>query len=253
MLLRTYEGIIPSNKQAESRYTLTIYNKIYSGDGFFSLEIAHFKTKRKTSSFITYSGKRYTQRGIPGNNDATVWQLIASNKHKIFNLLVENENRLILLTEAFKKENAESNRTLELINSDTISTQIPISNNIPRYQYRNAYFSVIYFKEKGFVAFDKNGNELFTIYSFDNSPDIAAEGVFRIVNEKGMIGFADTLGNVILEPKYTFAYPFKDGRTKVTFNGKKKIIPESRGEYHYWESDDWYFLNKNGEMISICQ
>ena len=34
-------------------------------------------------------------------------------------------------------------------------------------------------------------------------------------------GYADSLGNVVIKPQFTFAYPFEDGKAKVTNSGKK--------------------------------
>mgnify|MGYP000680041254 FL=1 len=34
------------------------------------------------------------------------------------------------------------------------------------------------------------------------------------MDEDGLVGFADSLGNVIIEPQFKFAYPFKGGKAK---------------------------------------
>lgn len=28
-----------------------------------------------------------------------------------------------------------------------------------------------------------------------------------------------------------------------------KEVPGSDGEYHYWKSDEWYYINKEGKRI----
>lgn len=102
----------------------------------------------------------------------------------------------------------------------------------------------------GFVAndegniecLDNKGNFLFYVYKYDNGPDYPREGCFRIVNKQGLIGFADTLGNIVISPKYKFAYPFSDGRAKVTDMGKAITVGDSLDNYEYWKSDKWYFI-----------
>lgn len=102
----------------------------------------------------------------------------------------------------------------------------------------------------GFVADDKGrircfnneGKFLFYTYMCDNGPDYPHEGCFRIEDQNGLIGFADTLGNVVISPKYKFAYPFSGGKAKVTDSGKPAIEKDS--EYSSWESDNWYFVSR---------
>lgn len=88
------------------------------------------------------------------------------------------------------------------------------------------------------IAINSKGKYLFMVFNYDNGPDYQSEGLFRIVNKEGEIGFADTLGNVIIKPQYKFAYPFKDGKAKVTNKGERK----RDGEYGYWDSDEWSYI-----------
>ena len=79
----------------------------------------------------------------------------------------------------------------------------------------------------GFVAdsagaikcFNNKGEFLFKVFNYDNGPDYPADGLFRIVDDNALVGFADTLGNVVISPRFKFAYPFKDGHAKVTDTG----------------------------------
>ena len=62
------------------------------------------------------------------------------------------------------------------------------------------------------------------------------------VNNTGLIGFADTLGNIIITPKYKFAYPFTDGKAKVTDRGRLIIDSEDFESHKYWQSDKWFLI-----------
>mgnify|MGYP003243781518 CR=1 FL=1 len=111
--------------------------------------------------------------------------------------------------------------------------------------YPLAYTDTI--KHIGFVAerdgkilcIDYKGNELFYVFKYDNGPDYPNEGLFRIVNENGIIGFADTLGKVIIAPDYKFAFPFKNGKAKVTREGQ--LV--NKGEHCVWESPSWIYID----------
>lgn len=99
------------------------------------------------------------------------------------------------------------------------------------------------------VCIDNQGKELFYAFQYDNGADYVREGLFRITDDKGLIGFADTLGNIVIKPQFKFAFPFKNGKAKVTFSGESKDVPDSNGEEHYWDSSDWFYIDKNGKML----
>ena len=95
------------------------------------------------------------------------------------------------------------------------------------------------------VAIDKEGNELFDMYIFDNGPDYLEENRFRII-KNGKIGFANSKGEIIIEPKFACAFPFENGRAKVTLNCT--LIPD--GEYNTMVSDAWFYIDIYGAIIA---
>lgn len=99
------------------------------------------------------------------------------------------------------------------------------------------------------VCLDKQGKKLFNVFRYDNGPDYVQEGLFRIVDDRGRIGYADSLGTVVIEPRFLFGFPFEKGRAKVTDKGEEKEVPGSGGEKRYWDSDDWYYIDKQGKVI----
>lgn len=101
---------------------------------------------------------------------------------------------------------------------------------------------------KEIVCIDNKGNELFDVFRFDNGPDLVREGLFRIKDKAGKIGFADTLGNVVIKPQFAFAAPFKNGKAKVTYTGEKKIL-DDYDKHWIWESDYWFYIDKNGDFV----
>lgn len=105
-------------------------------------------------------------------------------------------------------------------------------------------------KDARIICINNAGKELFYVFKYDNGPDYIQEGLFRIMNEDGLVGFADSLGNVVIKPQFKFAYPFEHSKAKVTFSGENKVIPDSKGEKHYRDNSDWYYINKNGKIIN---
>ena len=112
---------------------------------------------------------------------------------------------------------------------------------------RNIGFAYENKQDARIVCIDNQGKELFYAFQYDNGPDYIREGLFRIMDEGGQIGFADSLGNVVIKPLFKFAFPFEDGKAKVTLTGEQKAMPDR--EHHEWVSDKWQYINKKGEVI----
>lgn len=90
----------------------------------------------------------------------------------------------------------------------------------------------------------------FKPFKIDNGDDYVKCNRFRIVDKKGRIGFANGDGYVVLKPKFAFAFPYYKGLAKVTDKGMLKEVEGSKGEYHYWDSDDWFYINMSGDRLS---
>jgi hypothetical protein len=99
--------------------------------------------------------------------------------------------------------------------------------------------AIVYTKQGKIIAIDRNEKELFELFVFDNGPDPIKEGLFRIV-KNGKIGYADTNGKIVIEPKYDCAFPFDNGKAKVSL--KCKTIRS--GEHFIWESNEWIYIDK---------
>lgn len=94
----------------------------------------------------------------------------------------------------------------------------------------------------------------YAVYHYDNGDDYISDGLQRIVDKDGKIGFRDSIGNIMITPQFAFAFPFKKGYAKVTYTGHSEAV-DKNGEYHRWVSDSWYYINKAGtihpELIEI--
>lgn len=89
----------------------------------------------------------------------------------------------------------------------------------------------------------------YTAFQVDNGPDYVRDGLYRIVDGHGRVGYADPRGRVVIKPRFAFGFPFEKGKARVTDSGAESVIFGSGGEYHRWEGDDWYYIDKSGNRI----
>ena len=104
--------------------------------------------------------------------------------------------------------------------------------------------------EKGQIeCFNNKGEFLFYVYNLDYGLDEIREGYFRIIDEDGLIGYADSLGNVVIKPQYKYASSFEGGKAEVTDRLKKVTVGSEKDGYCTWESHDWFFITPDGKRV----
>ena len=62
-------------------------------------------------------------------------------------------------------------------------------------------------------------------YRFDNGDDYIQDGMYRIVDNRGRIGYADEKGKPVIKPRFAFGFPFKNGKAKVTGDRVTRRVP----------------------------
>lgn len=88
----------------------------------------------------------------------------------------------------------------------------------------------------------------YTVYRYDNRDDIYHDGMRRIVDKHGRIGYTNQAGKVVVRPKYAFGYPFENGQAKVTKKGMPATPPPPPGGANpAWESNKWHYIDKQGK------
>lgn len=115
MQQHTYEGLLPAASCPGIVYSLSIRNWEHSGDGTFLLSLTYKEAENGKDQTVTYEGKRYTLRGMPGNDNATVWQLVPDNEKQIFYFLVEDGQTLTLLDNKMERIQSKLNYSLKLV------------------------------------------------------------------------------------------------------------------------------------------
>lgn len=86
-------------------------------------------------------------------------------------------------------------------------------------------------------------------FIYDNERDPLSDGFYRVVDERGFIGYADENGEIKIRPQFAMGMPFHDGKALVTFTGTMKEVPGSGGEYHRFEGKNWFYIDKKGKVI----
>ncbi len=132
-------------------------------------------------------------------------------------------------------------------NGDTI---IPTGKYSLCYTDTIVHYGVVLEKTKGKptpIGIDLNGDKLYEIHWIDNGPDVPSEGLFRIIKD-GKTGYADEItGEIIIEPRYQCAGSFEEGKAKVALECHLHTHPGD--EFSTMESDQWIFIDKNGEIV----
>lgn len=115
MQVHSYEGLLPAASCTGIEYKLTIRSREHSGDGTFRLTLTYKEAENGEDRTFTYNGKRFTLRGIPGNDNATVWQCIADDNNQAFNFLREDASTLTLLNDKCERAQTSLNHSLKLV------------------------------------------------------------------------------------------------------------------------------------------
>lgn len=58
-------------------------------------------------------------------------------------------------------------------------------------------------------------SEKYEVYQYDNGDDYFSEGLQRIVDKDGKIGFRDSIGKIVIQPRYAFAFLSMRGMQKL--------------------------------------
>ncbi len=99
---------------------------------------------------------------------------------------------------------------------------------------------------KGWKVWDKQMNEPYQVYWFDNGPDYEADGLYRI-RQDNKIGYASArTGLIRISAEYDCAFPFEKGQAFVGTGCQEK--KDGRG-HSYWVGGSWQVINKQGIVL----
>ena len=119
---------------------------------------------------------------------------------------------------------------------------------IPTEYYKKAEKMLVVTTDHHYPSVAESG---FLPYQYDNGDDSVSDGRYRIVDSDGRIGYATADNAVIIPPRFAFGFPFHNGLARVTNSGHLETVIGSDGEYHYWVSNSWYWIDKMGNRLGM--
>ena len=103
------------------------------------------------------------------------------------------------------------------------------------------------FRDQAHAVINPRGEVVYHSYWFDNGPDYVEDGLFRIRDAQGKIGYADGFtGRMVIAPQYACAFPFENGVAQVALSGKE--VRED-AEHRVCVGDD-FKIDKQGKRIA---
>lgn len=120
------------------------------------------------------------------------------------------------------------------------------------------YFAIVGIRnKKGWWAIDKNEKPLFQIFntsSGEPSPDELREGMIRIVDDSGKIGFANYKGVVVIKPQFEAASGFYKDKAIIGRECQQVLwcCKGEKADKHYViECKQTGYINKKGQVLKI--
>ncbi len=101
------------------------------------------------------------------------------------------------------------------------------------------------FSPAGLFYFTRTGTCRKTL-PYDNGPDYFSEGLARF-EHNGTIGFIDKSLSVVIESRYDFAYPFRNGLSVVCIG----CVAKKSGEHTEMVGGKWGLINRKGEIVQL--
>lgn len=112
----TYEGVLPAADASGINYLLTIQEQENDSVGNYTLTMTYIGAKEGENNTFTSKGKRNIIKGVPGNKNVVVYQLVPDNsEEENMNFIMEGDSALTLVGKDFKKAMSKLNYTLKKI------------------------------------------------------------------------------------------------------------------------------------------
>ena len=119
------------------------------------------------------------------------------------------------------------------------------NNDGPDHGYHTVH--LLRFRKQTHVAINAKGEVLYHTYWFDNGPDFIEDGLYRIRNAAGKIGYADGFtGRMVIAPQYACASAFENGIAEVALSGEVRHIDAE----HTGCVGDYFKIDKQGKRVT---
>jgi hypothetical protein len=98
--------------------------------------------------------------------------------------------------------------------------------------------------QAGFYAIDRTEKVLFQVHGYDNGPDYVKDGLFRII-KNNKTGYSNMNGEIVIQPKFDEALPFKNGYAVICIGGKQ----QKEDEHKKRVGGKWGYINTSGKYV----
>lgn len=96
----------------------------------------------------------------------------------------------------------------------------------------------------GWYYINVTGARVYKPYIYDNGPDYPSDGLSRIVDEHGHVGYIDDKGELIISPQFDWASPFEDGVAQFCEGCKEEAVHDD--EHTVMVGGRWGTITKDG-------
>lgn len=227
----------------DMRYHKSIDHKMFMVDGQNIGKSDLWRKKKIIAKYIA-CGKDINN----GTRDSRVIKEITGNDPLTAIQFTYLENNIDYGDFYFTLKNDIADRISNLPPGTILSLGITFYNSVPGYHYIVPY-ALVDSAEILHLPSELDrllwSTEGYRIFQYDNGDDYLSDGLLRIIDKDNFVGYATENGEIAIAPRFAFGYPFEHGKAKVTDPGELR----SNGEYHYWHSDNWYWIDKTGKRI----
>jgi len=140
---------------------------------------------------------------------------------------------------------------------DTV-TRLDTSNYYVCFSDTVQAFAIVGLKnKKGWWAIDRNEKILFQVYNTsvgEPSPDELQDGMIRIVDNYGKIGFANQSGQIVIKPKFEAASSFYKGKAIIGRQCKQVLWcckGDNEDKHYLMQCQQTGYIDGNGQIKKI--
>lgn len=111
---RQYSGLLPGADVPGIEYDLTLFYQQDSENGVFALRTTYLDADNGEDVAFRKYGKRRVVRGVPGDANAIVYQLIPNDGEEAYNFRLMQNGDLTLIDQDMRTIHSDHNYTLKL-------------------------------------------------------------------------------------------------------------------------------------------
>jgi hypothetical protein len=139
-----------------------------------------------------------------------------------------------------RKSQATLDSTLALVQKTPTSFRKQFSDTFE-------YYAIVFdIENEELIGINKAQKKLFdALFTMEMEAMPERDGRLLIISDN-KYGFVNHKGEIVIEPQYSCAESFYNGRARVSNQCRR-----SKDEHYMWESDHWIYIDKCGNEFSL--